>query len=58
MIVPNGIDSNVEREPTMAAPIPAICPRGSMAKEFMLPNKIPMQKKVNMRYAIKNHKGV
>ncbi len=40
--VPKGTAIREDREPTTAAPTPATCPNGSIAKEFRLPNKIPM----------------
>jgi len=43
---PNGTEINVDTEPTIAAPIPAIWPNGSIANEFKLPKSIPVQKTV------------
>jgi hypothetical protein len=48
MVVPTGMEISVEREPTTAAPIPAKCPTGSMARAFWLPNRMPIQKTVAM----------
>ncbi len=36
-----GTDINVETNPLIAAPIPAICPIGSMASDLMLPKIKP-----------------
>lgn len=44
--VPNGTEMKVETEPTIAAPIPAICPKGSMAIELRFPNNTPTKKTV------------
>ena len=51
------MEIKVEREPTMAEPIPARCPNGSIARVFWFPNKMPTKKNVSMIYAIRNAKG-
>ena len=47
---PINIDNNeptkVDKAPTIAAPIPAIFPKGSIAKALKLPKVNPKQKKV------------
>ena len=39
-----GTAKTVEINPLIAAPIPAICPSGSMAKALKFPNKKPTEK--------------
>jgi hypothetical protein len=53
MKVPKGTEIKVDTEPTIAAPIPAICPRGSIAIAFRFPKSIPIKKTVDNKYAIK-----
>jgi len=38
-----GTETKVDKAPTTAAPVPAMWPRGFMAKELRLPTKIPKQ---------------
>ena len=44
--IPRGIEINEESEPIIAAPTPAICPSGSMARAFRFPNKNPIPGKM------------
>src|SRR5690606_31088593 len=43
--------------PISAEAIPAICPIGSIASAFRLPNSKPKQKKITAAYDINNHSG-
>ena len=49
IIVPNKIAINNPMDPITLAAIPAICPRGSIAKAFKFPNNIPKQKNIDAR---------
>ena len=49
MPAPSGVATKVDSEPTTAAPTPAMWPSGSMASAFMLPKRMPMQKKLGIR---------
>lgn len=45
------------RDPIIAAPKPAIAPRGCIAIELTLPNKIPIQKNVQNSTETNCHSG-
>ena len=51
--VPIGTESMVAINPVMAAPMPAMCPMGSIAIERRFPNKNPMAKNCTAKNPIK-----
>lgn len=52
-----GTESKVAKDPSTAAPMPAIWPMGSMAMELKLPKSIPIQKKLIIKKARNKYKG-
>ncbi len=53
---PIGMDIKVDKEPTTAAPNPAICPIGSIASALKLPKRIPQQKKASSNHVMNSHR--
>ena len=53
----SGIDIRLDVAEVMAAPIPAICPKGSMQRAMRFPNKRPVQKNMAAKIVTKTTKG-
>ncbi len=56
-MVPKTNEITVELAPTIAEPIPAMCPNYSMAMALKLPKRMPMQKKDSIIYDINPQRG-
>ena len=54
--IPMGIEMREEREPITAAPTPAMCPNGSIARAFRFPKRKAIPGKTTIMKAMNSHK--